>query len=54
MADVASRWRALAAEAKSVATEMTDPEARQTMLKIAEAYERLAHYAEQRAKKSSN
>jgi hypothetical protein len=48
--DAASRWRALAEEARSVAAEMTDPEARQSMLQIAEGYERLARYAEARAK----
>jgi hypothetical protein len=50
MADDASRWRALAADARRVAAEMTDPEARRTMLWIAEAYERLARRAEARAR----
>ena len=51
MADDASRWRALAAEARRVAAEMTEREARQTMLEIAEGYERLAHYADARKAK---
>jgi hypothetical protein len=46
-----SRWWALAAEARGVADEMTDPKAREIMLKIAEAYERLARRAEARNKK---
>ena len=39
------RWWALAAEVRTVADEMTDAEARQIMLKIAECYERLARRA---------
>lgn len=46
--DGATRWRALAAETRAVAAEMNDPEARRIMLAIAEAYERLARYAESR------
>jgi hypothetical protein len=48
--DDASRWRALAAEARRVAVEMTDPESRRTMLLIAEGYDRLAGFAEARKK----
>jgi hypothetical protein len=51
--DNPSRWWALAAEARAVAVEMTDPQARQIMLKIAEAYERLARRAEARPKGSN-
>jgi hypothetical protein len=40
----------LAAEANAVAEEMTDPRAREIMLKIAEGYERLARRAEARQK----
>lgn len=47
-----SRWWALAAEARMVAGEMTDPQARAIMLKIAEAYERLARRARAGAKTS--
>ncbi len=48
--DNPSRWWALAAEARAVAAEMTDPQARKIMLKIAEGYERLARRAEARKK----
>jgi hypothetical protein len=51
MPDDASRWRVLAAEARRVAAEMTDTDARHTMLQIAEAYERLARFADARAKR---
>jgi hypothetical protein len=51
--DNPSRWWALAAEARTVAAEMTDPHARQIMLKIAEGYERLARRAEVRRKGSN-
>ena len=51
--DSPSRWWALAAEARTVADEMTDPKAREIMLKIAEGYERLARRAEARKKGSS-
>jgi hypothetical protein len=50
--DNLSRWWALAAEARGVADEMSDPRAREIMLKIAEAYERLARRAEARNKKT--
>jgi hypothetical protein len=53
MPDDATRWRALALEARSVAAEMTDPESQQNMLLIAALYERLARFAEARKKKSS-
>jgi hypothetical protein len=48
--DSPSRWWALAAEARAVADEMTDPKAREIMLKIAAGYERLARRAETRNK----
>jgi hypothetical protein len=51
--DNPSRWWVLAAEARAVAAEMTDPLARRTMLKIAEGYERLARRAEDRNKGSN-
>jgi hypothetical protein len=44
------QWRALAAEVRAIAAELRDPEAKRLMLKIAEAYERLARYAEARRK----
>jgi hypothetical protein len=40
----------LAAQARAVAAEVTDPQARLTMLKIAESYQRLARRAEARHK----
>jgi hypothetical protein len=46
--DDAQRWRALAREAHSAALEMTDPEAKRTLLFIAAAYNRLAADAEKR------
>jgi hypothetical protein len=46
--DGATRWRALALETRAVAAEMNDTEAQRIMLAIAEAYERLARYAESR------
>jgi hypothetical protein len=49
--DNPSRWWALAAEARAVADEMTDPGAREIMLRISEAYARLARRAEARLKK---
>ena len=48
--DVGERWRTLAAEARAAADEMTDPDAKRTLLKIAEGYERLARRAEARKK----
>jgi hypothetical protein len=50
--DDASRWRALAADARRVAAEMTDPDAHRTMVFIAESYERLARFARIRKKSS--
>jgi hypothetical protein len=51
--DEVARWLALAAEARQVAAEMTDPTARAIMLKIADGYENLARRAEGRGKHSS-
>jgi hypothetical protein len=48
--DVAERWRTLAAEARAAADEMTDPESKRALLRIAEGYERLARRAEARKK----
>ena len=48
--DVAERWRTLAAEARATADRMIDPEAKRTLLNIAEGYERLARRAEARKK----
>jgi hypothetical protein len=54
MPDDATRWRALAAEARLVAAAMTDPDSRENMLRIAALYERLARFAEARETKSSS
>ena len=40
--DLEERWRSLAAEARALAEEMADPQARQIMLRIAASYDRLA------------
>ena len=44
----APKWCALAAEARTIATTMADPEARRIMRQIAEGYERLAMLAGKR------
>ena len=46
-------WRARAEEARAMAEQMPDPEAKRMMLGIAEGYEKLALRAEQRAAQSS-
>jgi hypothetical protein len=45
-------WRTRAEEARSSAEQMTDLEAKQMMLAVAEDYERLAQRAEERALRS--
>jgi hypothetical protein len=52
--DVAERWRALAAEARAAATELTDREAKRIMLSIADGYEVLARRAEARKKDTTD
>jgi len=50
--DPSARWRVLVAEAREIADQMTDPEAKLIMLSIAQVYEHLALRAdERRAKK---
>ena len=39
-------WRARAQEARAIAEQMDDPEARRTMLDIAERYEKIARHTE--------
>ena len=51
--DIAEHWRKLALEARAVANELTDPDAKQIMLRIAEGYELLARRAEEREKNSN-
>jgi hypothetical protein len=48
--DRPARWRALAAETLDLARALTDPEARDAMLLIAEKYMELAERAERRGK----
>ena len=43
-------WRQRAAEARAIANGMTDPEAKRTMLGVAQSYELLAERAQLRAK----
>jgi hypothetical protein len=49
-AHVAKMWRTLEAEALDFADQITDPEAKRSMLMIAEGYRRLAEHAERRDK----
>jgi hypothetical protein len=51
--DEETRWLALAAEARGVAAETTDPTARAVMIKIAQGYGNMARLAEKRRKNSS-
>ena len=48
--DPVQRWRALAEDTRGAAGQTTDPEARRSLLAIAEGYERLAKPAAERAK----
>jgi hypothetical protein len=47
--DEVARWRTLEAEARALASRMTDPEPRRIMLFIAEGYKRLRQHAEFRS-----
>ena len=49
--DDPEHWRSRAEEARSVAEQLSDPESRRTMLRIAADYERLAEHAELRQRK---
>jgi len=46
-------WRGRAEEARSIADQLTEPESKRTMLRIAGDYERLAEHAERRARRQS-
>jgi hypothetical protein len=48
--DAAKMWRALEAEALAFAEQITDPEAKRSMVMIAQGYKRLAEHAEKRDK----
>ena len=50
--DNAERWRKLAEEARAVADQLTDLDAKQIMLRIADGYELLMRHAEDRTKKT--
>ena len=41
-------WRDRADQAHAIAAAMTDPEAKEAMLRVAQEYERLAQHAEER------
>jgi hypothetical protein len=45
----AATWRSMAQQAKAIAARMPDPHSRQVMEEIAERYEALAVYAEEKA-----
>jgi hypothetical protein len=47
-------WRARADEARRMANQLADPEAKKTMIGIADSYDRLALRAEIRMGKDSN
>jgi hypothetical protein len=51
--DTAERWHNLAAEARAVADELTDLDAKAVMLEIAKGYDLLARRAEAREKSSN-
>jgi hypothetical protein len=51
--DDPEHWRSRAEEAGSVADQLSDPESKRTMLRIAADYERLAEHAKLRARKQS-
>jgi hypothetical protein len=47
--DDPKHWRQLAQDARAVAGQLDDPDAKRTMLEIAEGYEQLASLAEKKA-----
>jgi hypothetical protein len=51
--DDPEHWRNRAEEPRNVAEQMSDPEAKRTMFRVASDYEKLAAHAELRARKKS-
>jgi hypothetical protein len=52
--DDPKRWRQLAQDARVAADRLGDPDAKRTMLEIAEGYEQLASLAEKKMASKSN
>jgi hypothetical protein len=52
--DPALRWRILADEARTIADQMTDPQAKLILLTIARGYDRLAERAAARAAQTNS
>jgi hypothetical protein len=50
--DNPEHWQERAEEARSIAEQMSDPDSKRMMLRIAEDYERLAAHARRRMKRS--
>jgi hypothetical protein len=51
--DDPKRWLERAQEAHSIADQLSDPESRRMMLRIAEDYERLANHARRRTSRTA-
>jgi hypothetical protein len=47
-----AHWRQRAAEARTIADQMTDPEGKRRMLEVAENYNRIADRAEERVRQT--
>jgi len=52
--DDPKHWRQLAQDARAAADQLDDPDARKTMLEIAEGYEQLASIADKKTASKSN